>query len=385
MDVPRAARRIIIRAPSDPAKWPKPHPNTEAPKMATFTGVLHYDPVRKRSLTAVAGWRTRLASDGLAIPGSRGSRYDLYDDIGDDELEHRWREALPNEGLHRRFVYGLYGVSPEHGWWAVVYRQRRQLESLMAFGSDLAGGRAVSWPAMSLGLDPPALRRRWPALATHVSGSGASRWLVDPTMHTPSALVHRLLAVGVVPITMMTSNLALIDRRASTFGGVPWFAFAADDRGRRPVTVEVTAAGEARRLGPAAVGYQQIIDRCWGLSIPVVRRMRLRGVHLPESPEDTASVVLNVGRSLDLLARHLDQVAIASPSVEDALTGCCPDLRPVPLGGPARRVIVGASAMHDGEIVGHVDSRPMFLVKPTNRSIGDAPDREGGEAAFSQV
>ena len=223
--------RTIIPAPADPARWPKPHVNTESPRMATFTGVIHYDPQRRRSLTAVTGWRSAWASDGLNTPGQKASRYDLYDEIGDDELEARWMAALPDERLHRRFAYGICGVSPVTGWWAVLYKQRQQVDALWL--TAVTPGR----PRRSPG-------RLWPSASTEpVSRSSGQRsasagghapderrWLNDPPLYTPTALVHRMLAAGIAPITMMTSNLELIDRRAVTFDGVPWFGFTASSR-----------------------------------------------------------------------------------------------------------------------------------------------------------
>lgn len=376
MDVPRAARRIIVQAPADPAKWPKPHPNTESPRLATFAGVLHWDPRRKQSLTAVTSWRTRLASDGLAIPGTRASRYDLYDDTGDDELEHRWREALPEERLQHRFVYGLYGVSPEHGWWAVLYRRRDQLDSLMSLGTTLTGEGAVTWPATSVGLNHSALQRLWPALTRgQLTGTSLSRFVAEPILHTPTALVHRLLTLGVAPVTMMTSNLALLDRRVSTFDGVPWFAFRADDR-QGAVIAEVTAAGQVRRLHQLGSGFGLVAERCWGVTAAVARRLRLHGIRLPASLDGITQSSMALSRAVDGLGRYSELVVVPSPSIEDLLSSGATEPSSVEMPRGAQVAVLAAWEGQDGEVVGRLPRSSGLLVKPANLSL----NREGDDA-----
>jgi hypothetical protein len=90
-----------------------------------------------------------------------------------------------------------------------------------------------------------------------------------------------MLAIGVAPITMMTSNLALIDRRTVTFDGIPWFGFHQDKASGSSIVVEVSAAGHARRLGPLDQAINQIVERCWGVSPTTATGLRARGMVLP--------------------------------------------------------------------------------------------------------
>lgn len=276
--------------------------------MATFTGVIHYDPQQRRSLTAVTRWRSAWASDGLNTPGQNTSRYDLYDEIGDDELEARWMEALPDERLHRRFAYGICGVSPVAGWWAVLYKQRRQVDALLAHGSDARAAEALAWPALAIGLDQAGVEKLWPALGLRRgSAPDERRWLNDPPLYTPTALVHRMLAAGVAPITMMTSNLELIDRRAVTFDGVPWFGFHCESSTGQTIVVEVSASGHARRLGVLDEALDQIMLRSWGAASSSVAGMRLLGIELPASFDRVeARVARLVARVTDAACRRGD-------------------------------------------------------------------------------
>ena len=160
-DVPPSARRTltIVPAPADRRDWPKPHPNTEVPKSATFVGVAHYAKTGP-SLTSV-GWNSSLASDGLRIPGGiQGT----FEDFTPGNIEPLWQAAFPPGTLRGRIGYGLYGVSGS-GYWAVIYRRHRQLEALMAHGADARAAKALSWPTLALGLSVAGLKQRWPALS----------------------------------------------------------------------------------------------------------------------------------------------------------------------------------------------------------------------------
>lgn len=295
--------------------------------MATFTGIIHYDPQRRRSLTAVTGWRSAWASDGLNTPGQKASRYDLYDEIGDDELGARWMAALPDERLHRRFAYGICGVSPVTGWWAVLYKQRQQVDALLAHGSDARAAEVLAWPALAIGLDQAGVDKLWPALGLREGPApDKRRWLNDTPLYTPTALVHRMLSAGVAPITMMTSNLELIDRRAVTFDGVAWFGFHRDAAGRT-IAVEVSASGLACRIGPLERSTDQIVSRSWGATPSSAARLRLHGVRLPGAFD-----------------RLEEQVAVLASAFGDAAL----DLATVRLPAPAVEALVSSTSNHAG-------------------------------------
>jgi len=348
--------RTIIPAPADPARWPKPHVNTESPRMATFTGVIHYDPQRRRSLTAVTGWRSAWASDGLNTPGQKASRYDLYDEIGDDELEARWIQALPGERLHRRFAYGICGVSPVTGWWAVLYKQRQQVDALLGHGSDARAAEVLAWPALAIGLDQAGVEKLWPALGLREgSAPDERRWLNDPPLYTPTALVHQMLAAGVAPITMMTSNLELIDRRAVTFDGVPWFGFHCESSTGEIIVVEVSASGHARPIGPLHQSIDQVVARSWGAPSSAVR-LRLHGTRLPAC--------------FDRLEERVDVLT-------SALMDGARDLRVVRLPASAVEALVGSSSAYAGFLP---SGESKMLVAEAARHAGDVSQRAGALA-----
>lgn len=289
--------------------------------MATFTGIIHYDPQRRRSLTAVTGWRSAWASDGLNTPGQKASRYDLYDEIGDDELEARWMAALPEERLHRRFAYGICGVSPVTGWWAVLYKQRRQVDALLAHGSDARAAEALAWPALAIGLDQAGVEKLWPALGLRQEPApDKRRWINDPPLFTPTALVHRMLAAGVAPITMMTSNLELIDRRAVTFEGVPWFGFHRDSSTGQTIVVEVSASGHARRIGPIERSIDQIVVRSWGATPSNATRLRSNGMRLSGKFDRLEDQVLVLASDLNCAALDHGHVRLPAPGVEAVMS-----------------------------------------------------------------
>lgn len=336
--------------------------------MATFTGVVHYDPQRRRSLTAMTGWRSAWASDGLNTPGVKASRYDLYDEIGDDELESRWAEALPGERLHRRFAYGICGVSPVTGWWAVLYKQRQQVDALMAHGSDARAAAALAWPALAIGLDQAGVEKLWPALSVRQGPSpDERRWLNDPPLFTPTALVHRMLAAGIAPITMMTSNLALIDRRAATFDGVPWFGFTRDSGTAKTIVVEVSASGHARRLGPLNRSLDQMVARSWGAFPASAARLAAQGVCLPGVFNRLADQVAVLGAALGVAAPNLRRTRLPAAAVEALLSSKLARPAFVAAGGSARALIADAGSVADGDALpGAASLADRLLAKAVN-------------------
>ena len=317
--------------------------------MATFTGVIHYDPQQRRSLTAVTGWRSAWASDGLNTPGHKASRYDLYDEIGDDELEARWIEALPDERLNRRFAYGICGVSPVTGWWAVLYKQREQLDALLAHGSDARAADVLAWPALAIGLDQAGVERLWPALGLrHGPAPDGRRWLNDPPLYTPTALVHRMLAAGVAPITMMTSNLELIDRRAVTFDGVAWFGFHRESSTGRTIVVEVSGSGHAYRIGPLECSIEPIVGRCWGATPASADRLRLLGIRLPGMLDRLEAQVALLGSALNHAAIDLRSVRLPASAVEAGISSTSAHLAFLVSGGLSQEFIKEVSRTGSG-------------------------------------
>lgn len=342
--------------------------------MATFTGIIHYDPQRRRSLTAVTAWRSAWASDGLNTPGEKASRYDLYDEIGDDELEARWIAALPDERLQRRFAYGICGVSPVTGWWAVLYKQRQQVDALLAHGSDARAAEVLVWPALAIGLDQAGVEKLWPALGLRQGPTpDERRWLNDPPLYTPTALVHRMLAAGIAPITMMTSNLELIDRRAVTFDGVPWFGFYRESSTGRTIVVEVSASGHARGMGPLERSIDQIVDRSWGATPSSAARLRLRGVLLPGAFDRLEARVAVFASAVGDAALDLGGVRLPAPAVE-ALVGSASDHVGFVPSRP-RQAFVGRWAKHVDSETGPLPARltDRLLAKPVNTPYAAPP------------
>lgn len=368
--------RTIIPAPADPARWPKPHINTESPRMATFTGVIHYDPQRRRSLTAVTGWRSAWASDGLNTPGQKASRYDLYDEIGDDELEARWIAALPDERLHRRFAYGICGVSPVTGWWAVLYKQRQQVDALLAHGSDARAAEVLAWPALAIGLDQAGIETLWPALGLRQgSAPDERRWLNDPPLYTPTALVHRMLAAGVAPITMMTSNLELIDRRAATFDGVAWFGFALDDRMAGAIVVAVSASGHARLLGRLHESIDQILLRSWGPTPSDAARLHAQGVCLPRMFTSLRPRLAVLTAALGDVAGDLVRHRLPAPVVEAVMSSTLAHVPLMASPPSAKKLVSEAGSGEDSHAwSGPASLGDRLLAKPVNISV--RPDRQ---------
>lgn len=336
--------------------------------MATFTGVIHYDPQRRRSLTAVTGWRSAWASDGLNTPGPNASRYDLYDEIGDDELEARWMSALPDERLNHRFAYGVCGVSPVTGWWAVLYKQRRQVDALLAHGGDARAADALAWPALAIGLDQAGVERLWPALGLRQGPApDERRWLNDPPLYTPTALVHRMLAAGVAPITMMTSNLELIDRRAVTFDGVPWFGFHRESSTGLTIVIEASASGHARRLGVLDDAFDQIMLRSWGATSSSVAGMRLLGIELPAAFDRLEARVSGLVAGVTNAACRGVAFRLPAPAVDAMMSTGSMQGVVVPSPPSAQAFMIKAERLADQEALPTVASpADRLLAKPPN-------------------
>lgn len=370
MTPPSRRSLVIVPAPADPARWPKPHHNTEVPQTATFVGIAHYVP-GNASLTAV-GWRSQLASDGLRSPGGPESTADFEEPDG---IEDRWRFAYSSSLLDRRIGYGLYGVRA-NGYWAIICNTKRQVDALLAHGADARAADALAWPVLAVGLDLAAVQRRWPAL-TLLRKAPSTRVTTSSPLFTPTALVHRLVDIGFAPITPLTANLTLISRQSMTFDGVPWFAFTHDRQSGSLVVSEVSTAGVARRLGCYPAVHDAIVERCWGTSGGTVAQGRQRGVVYPSSIDRTASTSTKLREECLRLGSALDGRRVSAPELEEILGGYTTSLRHhrTPPGVAASLASV-ANAV-DGALLGQVESGSRLLLKPPNGPATRAPRLAG--------
>jgi len=331
------------------------------PKSATFVGVAHYSKTGP-SLTSV-GWNSSLASDGLRIPGGvQGT----FEDFTPGSIEALWHAAFPPGTLRGRIGYGLYGVSGS-GYWAVIYSRHRQIEALMAHGADARAAGALTWPTLAVGLSVADMKRRWPALG-FLDTPATTRCVVDPPLYTPTALVHRLLVLGIAPITPVTANLTLIGRQSMVFEGVPWFAFHRVSA-PTPEVVEVDVAGIARRLGSLGDVGDLILERCWGVTESGQNHLRSVGVVLPRSvdlrPDDYTSFRRRLGCVLAMRSCR-----ISAPEIESLLVPDAHPLSPWSIPPSIGTVIAAVAASQDVTLRRDVGAGGSLLLRSPN---GPAP------------
>lgn len=332
--------------------------------------VAHYAN-RGPSLTTV-GWQSSQASDGLRIPGRTHGSGDDYE-VGN--IEALWRAAYPPGVLHRRIAYGLYGVAP-NGYWAVICASQRHVDLLQAHGTDARAAGALTWPFLAVGLTRSELVARWPAL-TQVAGPHDTRHAIEVPLYTPTALVHRLVAVGIAPITPMTANLTLISRQSMVFDGVPWFAFHRDSDSDATVVAEVTAAGEARRLGLYPAVHDSIVERCWGVTTRIVEQRHRFNVVVPGSFEQLPRRGATLRDNLTRLGPSIDGARLAALDVETVLNGDTDTVNVRRTPAAAHRLLAVMVSATDGSEIGRVDPGAQLLLKPPN-GVAPREPRLGG-------
>lgn len=343
------------------------------PKSATFVGVAHYSKTGP-SLTSV-GWNSSLASDGLRIPGGVQG---IFEDFTPGNIEPLWHAAFPPGTLRGRIGYGLYGVSGS-GYWAVIYSRHRQLEALMAHGADARAAKALSWPTLALGLSVADMERRWPALSL-LDTRPTTRCMTDPPLYTPTALVHRLLVVGIAPITPMTANLNLISRQSMVFEGIPWFAFQENPNKRSTFVTEVDTAGFARRLGWYPAVHDQILSRCWGVAT-VGGGRGMAGVMLPRSLDRVVGASQRIQVQLLRALLETRGYRISAAEVESVTFGDVTELSILGLTSQSADLLLAAGAAADGELLGQVPDASRLVLMPPNGPAPRAP-RIGGRPAL---
>ncbi|MGF1599261.1 MAG: hypothetical protein ACFCVK_20495 [Acidimicrobiales bacterium] len=319
------------------------------------------------SLTTV-GWQSRQAVDGLRIPGRASTSTDDYEP---GNVEGIWQAAYPPGTLRRRIAFGLYGVSLD-GYWAVICASQRHLELLQAHGADARATGALAWPTLAVGLTRSQLASRWPAL-DQTTSRATTQHAVDPPLYTPTALVHRLVAIGLAPITPMTANLSLISRQSMVFDGVPWFAFHRDQQSGTVLVAEVSAGGTARRLGPYPATHDQIVERCWGVTPQIIEQGNNQDVITPGSFVELPQHSHSLRDQLDRLGPSIDGHRVSALDIESLLNGDIADIPIHATPASARRLFASISSAGNGDQLGQVDPDAQLLLKPPNGTAQREP------------
>ncbi len=322
----RNLQRQAVPRESERPHW-NPRPYTKVPKLFHFTGVAHLSP-KGQSLTERGGWRSSLVSDGLDLPWSE-------------------REGIevPAGAV---VTHGLISASPSDGYWAVLYATHSQAQRLVTFGQDINSPGQTSWPTLTVGLEVPGLEARWPGLRTAPISPQARQWAQHPLM-TPTAIVHRLLAIGVAPASEITSKLSLLGRSTESLMGVGWFGFHRGPSGQLFVS-QVSAAGDATSLGRAdSSTLALMVERSWGISPQLAASLESRGVRLPASLDGFEEAVGSIED--EIMSNQFESLAgtrLPASSIEDRLNGAEGPLQLLPTPGSIEGRLIGISSRPPG-------------------------------------